>query len=763
MTLEVDVQPKTYNFEKCFENSKIYESFSKFLESSFNLELLNYIEQISDFNLLFSQTMKKQRAKIIMDRFINIDSDEEINIPGNVRKQTIEKYEMAKEGKTTFDFDIFYDSFKVVYNDIRFDAWTKYIFTNEFADITDELMKSMSTENFKQQFLSTEDEISKSIIDLEYFKAKEYEKISDGRMKKNSRFSLHQSKVSTVNIEFTSKDLDNLDIKSLKNKDKMNQMIVEMMTPFSGVQLSSFVKKQRKSIFGMINSAVKSKKNDNTFQQREFKKSDLVIWLANYLKIEVTNLNIEKIIKILAKYEVIEIVNNEKEHYCFKLKKKVVIVGCGFAGMNSAKLLRESFDVTVIDKNENMKFNISFFKLFSNPEYIKKLEIPMSIVAKQCKFIQGEVLHISPSVVYLKDNESISYDYLIVATGSKYFVPFPIKIDWENPKEDECRVLFPYEPKQIISNHKYLEKAKHIAIVGTGPVGVEITGEIASHFQNTKVTAITNASRLLERQSPSAHKAGVSFFKEFKNLEVLFNRSVVKVDGKKLFFKKSETEKLTKNVEEYLDVDVVIICVGLHPSTGMFKTLMSDSLDARGYVEVNDFFQVKYGQNNWSPKKFKEEMKKYKEINMKQYTNENENEELKSDSNESDFEKIQKSIFSLSLDDGISATDSCFDGYSNIFAIGDIVNLKDEKLAYFSEEHGKRAANCIKAAEFSKDYSSFKQKLVPYKDGKAVLQIISFGKKSIVMKGYTMFAKGAVVTKIKESVEHHFLHTSIPN
>ena len=79
-----EIKATKFNFEKCFENQLIYESFSKFLEFSLNLELLNFTEQLSDFNLLFSQTIKQQRAKTIIERFINIDSNEEINIPGKI-------------------------------------------------------------------------------------------------------------------------------------------------------------------------------------------------------------------------------------------------------------------------------------------------------------------------------------------------------------------------------------------------------------------------------------------------------------------------------------------------------------------------------------------------------------------------------------------------------------------------------------------------------------------------------------------------------
>jgi hypothetical protein len=71
-----------FSFPKCFENPQIYELFSSFLETSYNSELLNFIEQVSDYNLLMSNTYKKQRAKQIIENFIILDSNEEVNISG---------------------------------------------------------------------------------------------------------------------------------------------------------------------------------------------------------------------------------------------------------------------------------------------------------------------------------------------------------------------------------------------------------------------------------------------------------------------------------------------------------------------------------------------------------------------------------------------------------------------------------------------------------------------------------------------------------
>jgi NADH dehydrogenase FAD-containing subunit len=324
------------------------------------------------------------------------------------------------------------------------------------------------------------------------------------------------------------------------------------------------------------------------------------------------------------------------------------------------------------------------------------------------------------------------------------------------------KIVFPYDPNQILLNHENFKTAKQITLIGTGPVGVEILGEIAMTYPNTKITAISQASRLLERQNPSAHKVVMNYLKQFKNVEVLFQKSVTKIEGKKVFFKKSITEKSHKNVEESLESDIAVICVGLVPSTNMFKYFMADSLNIRGYVEVNDFFQVKFGQHNLSWRKLEMEKEKqdekFKQELLQQSENMVHNESfIEKDSDEKDFDNIIGDSMNINMEDTAKAIDSSFDGYSNIFAIGDIANLKDEKLAYFSTEHANRVASTIKSAESSNDFKSYQEKLVPYKQGKAVLQYIAVGDKAILMKGLSMIARGAVVLKIKDTFESFYL------
>jgi hypothetical protein len=111
----------------------------------------------------------------------------------------------------------------------------------------------------------------------------------------------------------------------------------------------------------------------------------------------------------------------------------------------------------------------------TSPQLLPKLECPMAKVVDGCNFIEAIVDHISPSGVYLEDR-MISFDYLIVATGCSYSIPFEI-IDFQPTfvsKEDrifnqlkikkQATIITPYSSKSILSSHYDITHAKNIII-----------------------------------------------------------------------------------------------------------------------------------------------------------------------------------------------------------------------------------------------------------------------------------------------------------
>jgi NADH dehydrogenase FAD-containing subunit len=107
--------------------------------------------------------------------------------------------------------------------------------------------------------------------------------------------------------------------------------------------------------------------------------------------------------------------------------------------------------------------------------------------------VQAEVISISNDSIQVHGrNEPIHFDYLVIATGSSY--AFPGKIA-------------EYERSVAINLYNNLqgkiEKSEKILIIGGGPVGVELAGEIATDFPSKDITLVHSHSTLFR---PNTYK-----------------------------------------------------------------------------------------------------------------------------------------------------------------------------------------------------------------------------------------------------------------
>ncbi|KAK1369856.1 hypothetical protein POM88_035948 [Heracleum sosnowskyi] len=77
-----------------------------------------------------------------------------------------------------------------------------------------------------------------------------------------------------------------------------------------------------------------------------------------------------------------------------------------------------------------------------------------------------------------------------------------------------------------IANYEKIKSSRSILIVvGGGPTGVELAGEIAVDFPEKKVTLVHNGSRLLEMLGPKAAKRTLDWL-TWKKVDVKFNQKV---------------------------------------------------------------------------------------------------------------------------------------------------------------------------------------------------------------------------------------------
>lgn len=251
--------------------------------------------------------------------------------------------------------------------------------------------------------------------------------------------------------------------------------------------------------------------------------------------------------------------------------KKVVIIGGGFGGLAAAKdLAKHNYDVTVIDKSNHHLFQPLLYQVATAALSPGDIASPIRSILnknKKVNVIMAEVTSIDKinrRVIF--DNTSISFDYLIIATGNRH--SYFGNDNWEKyapglkTLNDALKirenVLSSLEIAERMDNPEQRQKYLNFVIVGGGPTGVELAGAIAEivnrnfikDFKNinasmTKVYLIEAASRLLQ---VFPEKLSAKALKELEYLEVnvIFNKRVTGVDrnGIKLGEEKIDTKNI---------------------------------------------------------------------------------------------------------------------------------------------------------------------------------------------------------------------------
>ena len=176
-----------------------------------------------------------------------------------------------------------------------------------------------------------------------------------------------------------------------------------------------------------------------------------------------------------------------------KKEAKVVIVGGGFGGLYTAKALKQSsVQVTLIDKRNFHLFQPLLYQVATGGLSPSDIASPLRLILRQHKNVQvllNSVVDLKPKdkQIILDDDKSISYDILILATGSTHH--YFGNDQWENHApglstvedalEIRNRVLGAFEAAEKENDPIKRQAWLTFVIVGGGPTGVELAGAVA--------------------------------------------------------------------------------------------------------------------------------------------------------------------------------------------------------------------------------------------------------------------------------------------
>jgi len=179
-----------------------------------------------------------------------------------------------------------------------------------------------------------------------------------------------------------------------------------------------------------------------------------------------------------------------------KTRKRIVIVGAGFGGLQLAQDLENTgYDILLIDKNNYHQFQPLMYQVATARLEPASISFPLRKVFQHSKNVRiriAEVLSVDTQNKILRTSiDDFEYDYLVIAVGctTNYFgneaiekFTFPMK---SVPEAIQLRnrILQTFEDT-LIAAPENIQPLMNFVVVGGGPTGVELAGALSEMKKN---------------------------------------------------------------------------------------------------------------------------------------------------------------------------------------------------------------------------------------------------------------------------------------
>lgn len=261
-------------------------------------------------------------------------------------------------------------------------------------------------------------------------------------------------------------------------------------------------------------------------------------------------------------------------------RPSVVVLGGGYAGHKVAKLLDDVADVTLVDPSDSFLHNVAALRALVEPEWLDRIFLPYRRLLAHGRFLRDRAVAVDGRQVTLASGARLEPDYLVLATGSAY--PFPAKVDEPAAETAKARVR---------EAHEALSGADRVLLIGAGPVGLELAGEIKSAFPGKHVTIADVAPDILTGPYDQALRDELRTQLDKLGVELKLGSPLRKLPG--VAPVTAAPVAVTTEAGEELTADIWFRCFGVTPQTGYLRGSLTEARDAQGYLRVDEHLRVR--------------------------------------------------------------------------------------------------------------------------------------------------------------------------
>lgn len=254
--------------------------------------------------------------------------------------------------------------------------------------------------------------------------------------------------------------------------------------------------------------------------------------------------------------------------------KRVIIIGCGYAGYALAQALDRHVDVVVVEPRDAFLHNVAAIRAVTDPALLERIILPYGKLLTRGKVLRDRAIAITGNTVKLASGTSLEGDVIVLATGSGYARPFKPETDTLADFAASSRAV-----------HEQLRAATSVAIVGAGTVGTELAGEIAVAMRGKKVTLVSSAPTLFpsypeglgRRLQSQLHDLGVK----------VLTGTVTSLASTSAPFK----GRLELDTGLAIDADIVFPATGSRADGNLLRTITGAEFDPVGRIKVDPWLR----------------------------------------------------------------------------------------------------------------------------------------------------------------------------
>jgi len=260
--------------------------------------------------------------------------------------------------------------------------------------------------------------------------------------------------------------------------------------------------------------------------------------------------------------------------------KQVAVFGAGIAGITFIKAMTAApAKITLVDPKDYVEVPFASLRALTDPEgFGKTVRAP---IAQQfgVDHIQAKLAELRAGSAVLDDGREVAFDYAVLATGSTIRGFDALKVaELSTQAEREA---------DWAAAHDRLSAARNVVIVGGGPIGVELAGEIIAAYPSKRLVLVHATDRLLPALGKGASRKAQRVLEQRGVRVVLGQKATAEADGHSVRLTSGET----------LPADVAYVATGIAIDASYLKSSFTGALNGAGQAKVDRYLRLTGSEN----------------------------------------------------------------------------------------------------------------------------------------------------------------------